>query len=268
MARLAEIGLGQWEQFVRLMHGSGLTAEEAVRLTKHPDVFTAMLAEMRQHLIFRLIHGRFTPLGDKLAAVRKYPGITNEMVDAAIANFEKSELRPRYEIASPMNPFLDAVVTVSRDSVLETLLYARDRMRDTFGDRFEQEEAYDRDMNKYRLRLLEGVPDHRNCVRIEVVNLAHGWNPKQGFLPDEVRSANSASFAVIYAAAQNPEWVRQIDGGTTVPCVIAGGLEFNVRRDTSYALLPAVLHSGRRTQLSFVLRHVYYNNHAMPCIWE
>jgi hypothetical protein len=68
MARLANLRKGDWDQFDRLLNSTDLTAEEVLKLNKNPNVFTSMLATMRSHKIFRLIHGIYNPVEDVKAA--------------------------------------------------------------------------------------------------------------------------------------------------------------------------------------------------------
>lgn len=268
MARLATLGKGEWDQFDRVLSGTDLSAEEVRKLLRHPQVLADMLTAMRQHPTFRLIHGRFTPLAEKLEVVKRYPGVTEADITAALETARSSGRLARYEEASPENSLLDVVVTVYRASVPETLLYARDRMRDTFGDAFAQwEDVYGQNVDENRVRLLEGVPDHQNCVRIEVVDLGAHWDPKNGFIPKGVRSVKSATFAAIYAVAQNSEWFRQMDG-KTVPYALVGGLELNVPGNDLWADLPNVWHNGARAKLDGNWLGARYRGSALPCLWE
>lgn len=268
MARLATLPKGEWDQFDRVLSGTDLSAEEVRKLLRHPDVLADMLAAMRRHPVFRLIHERFTPLAEVLEAVKRYPGVTEADVEKALAEATESGRLARYEEESPKNPLLVTVVTVYRASVPETLCYARDRMADAFGDTFTQwEEAYVEGVDENRVRLLEGAPDHRNCVRIEVVDLGAHWDLKNGFIPKNVRSPKSATFAVIYAAAQNPEWVRQMNG-RDVPYALSGGLELNVPGRGLWASLPYVWRSGDEAGLDGHWLGRRYRGYALPCLWE
>jgi len=70
-----------------------------------------------------------------------------------------------------------------------------DRYRDAFADKYDEwKDAYGKgDVDDNRVRLLQGVPEHRNCIRIEVVDLGAHFNPKDGFIPQDVRGAQSAA---------------------------------------------------------------------------
>jgi len=187
----------------------------------------------------------------------------------AIAEFERSERKRRYEAALADHKLLQLVVVPYLDTAAVTLLYARDRYRDASGKFGQWEEAYAQGVDENRVRLLNGVPDRRNCLRIEVVDLGAHWNPKDGFIPSEIRGPNSATFAVIYAAAQNPAWVRQMDGAN-VPFALAGGLELNVPGYDGWAFLPSVWFDRDygAAGLNGGLCDYRYHEHALPILWE
>lgn len=268
MASLFDLRVGEFDELKRIL-AAILSAEDARNLIRYPAVLLVMEQAMRAHPVFYFIHGRFTPLTEVLETVNKgYPGVTEVDIAAALEEARSSGRLARYEEASPKNPLLTPVVTVYRASVPETLRYARDRMVETFGDAFEQwEEAYGKGVDENRVRLLEGIPDHQNCVRIEVVDLGAHWNPKEGFVPKDVRSAKSATFAVIYAAAQHPEWVRQMDG-ETVPYALVGGLELNVPGSGPWMRLPDVWRRGGRMELSGNWVGGRYRGSALPSLRE
>lgn len=265
---LARLTRGDEMQFFLQLQEAGYTPEQILKLNQHPEVLATMRATMVEHPVFRLIHGRFTPLAEVLEAVKRYPSVTEADIALALEEAQRSGRLARYEEASPKNPLLTPVVTVYRATVPETLCYARDRMAEAFGDTFAQwEEAYGSGVDENRVRLLEGAPDHRNCIRIEVVDLGAHWDPKNGFIPKDVRSIKSATFTVIYAAAQNPEWVRQMNG-RDVPYALSGGLELNVPGYDLWARLPDVWHRGGEAGLDG--RWIGYQEHeyALPCLWE
>lgn len=269
MPNLFQLTDGEVTEFKRILAQAGFDAETVRKINANQDVAAAMFATARQHHAFRLIHGRFTPLAEKLESVKNYPGVTEADIAQALEMAQDSGLLARYEAASPKNPFLDAVVTVYRGSVPETLLYARDRMKETFGeDKFYQwEDAYGKNVDGKRVRLYKDVPNHTNCVRIEIVDLAANWNPKDGFVPRDSRNSKSAAFSVIYAAAQNPEWVRQMDG-VKVPYALVGGLELNVPGHETWTNLPGVWRAGDGAKFDGDWCAGRYRQDALPSLWE
>jgi len=242
MTRLKDLTKGQWGQFERKLDGSGLTAEEVLLLNKHPEALGVMLEAMRRHRVFRLIHGRFNPLEDKLARVRDWwPDVTEEMLQTALE--EGKERIALFERESPGNSLLDIVVSVYKPTAHETLAYARDRLRETFGDTFRQWDGAYADIGPDRVRWLDGVAVPPPGVRIEVVDLGADFDPENGMVPAETRRPNSAHAAVIYAAAQDPEWIWQMDGAS-VPYAIAAGFELDVPGDDRWSDSPRVYRSG------------------------
>ena len=253
MARLATLPKGQWDQFDRILNATDLTAEEVVKMIDNPDVLKVMLAAMREHPAFRLLHGRFAPLQDKIAQVKSWPGINPADVDAAVALAMENGTIAGYEAESGKNPLLGIVITVYRESVPATLLYARDRMRESHGDRYYQRNAaYAEGVNEKRVKLLEGSkPFTPNRIVVEVVDLGANWNRKDGVIGRNVQKAQAsqlASFAVLYAASQSPEWVRQMDG-EKVPYALAAALLLNVPGCDGWACMPSVWRNGAEVRL-------------------
>lgn len=254
MARLATLPKGKWDQFDRILNATDLTAEEVVRLIDNPDVLKVMLAAMREQPAFRRIHGRFAPLQDKIAQVKSWPGINPADVDAAVALATENGTIAGYEAESGKNPLLDIVITVYRESVPATLLYARDRMKESHGDRYYQwDAAYAEGVDEKRVKLLEGSKSFTpNRIVVEVVDLGANWNRKDGVIGRDVQKAQAsqlASFAVLYAASQSPEWVRQMDG-EKVPYALAAALLLSVPDYDEWADMPSVWHNGAHAKLS------------------
>lgn len=232
MARLATLPKGKWDQFDRILGATDLTAEEVVKLIDNPDALKVMLAAMREHPAFRLVHSRFAPLANKIAQVKSWPGINPADVDAAVALATANGTIAGYEAEVDKSPFLDVVVTVYRESVPATLLYARDRMREVYGDHYYQwDAAYAEGVDKKRVKLLKGSkPFTPNRIVVEVVDLGANWNRKDGVIGRDVQRAQAAQlagFAVLYAVSQSPEWIRQMDG-EKVPYAIAAALLLSV----------------------------------------
>ena len=245
MASLHQITRGEDTEFFRMLARAGLTAEDVRKIIRNPEAVDFMLRGMRDHTAFRLIHGRFHALAQKLEMVRQWPGVTSQQVDAALK--EAQGRITLFEQASPSEPLLNIVVSVYKEDAPSTLKYARDRMRDTFGDTFSQwDDAYGKEIDENRVRYLQGedgqpiVPVYRNCVRIEVVDLGAHFNKKDGLIMQDVRGKDSAHVAVIYAAAQDPAWVLQIDGNN-VPWCIAAGLELCVSGYAAWVSSPSVV---------------------------
>lgn len=271
MASLAsEITVTQAGEFLGRFGRFGGTVSRLRRLMGNDALMARWVAELDKYPEFCLIHDLFTPLVDKLKLVRSYPGVTAEQIAAAVEEYDASERKKSYDAAIETHLLLDTVVTVYRESVPATLLYARERMRDTFGeDHFDElDEAYAQGVDDERVRLLQGIPDLRNCVRIEVVDLGAHFNPKDGFIPKDIRGSCSATFAVIYAAAQNPEWVWQMDS-SKVPFALVGGLELNVPGFDEWSGIPHVWPCGGKAMLYGNHCGKRYRDSTLPfLLWE
>ena len=232
MSRLHTLSDGRTADFKRLL-GEHLSAEDAEKLMKHPAVIAEMAKTMREQPVFRLIHGRFHSLEEKIEMVKTWPSIFDRFTEVdftrAVEEARDSGLLGRFEAASPKNSLLNVDVSVYLGSVVEAFLYGRDRLRDAFGKKFVQwKDAYEMpDLDK-RLRLLDGIKSMTNCIKIEVVDLGANWNYKNGFIPKEIRSEKSAHVQVLYAGAQDSDWVRQVNPVQGVPHVLMGGYMLTV----------------------------------------
>ena len=240
-----KLSVGEETELRKLLARSGWDAMFVRKLLQNPDIVKSMHEHAMDHTAFRLIHRRFHALAQKLEMVRQWPGVTSQQVDAALK--EAQGRITLFEQASPSEPLLNIVVSVYKEDAPSTLKYARDRMRDTFGDTFSQwDDAYGKEIDENRVRYLQGedgqpiVPVYRNCVRIEVVDLGAHFNKKDGLIMQDVRGKDSAHVAVIYAAAQDPAWVLQIDGNN-VPWCIAAGLELCVSGYAAWVSSPSVV---------------------------
>lgn len=226
MSRLNTLTDGDTTEFKRVL-GEHITAEDAKKLMRHPAIVAAMAKTMREQSVFRLVHGRFHTLDEKIEMVKAWPGISSRFTEAdftrAVEEARDSGLLGRFEAASPKMPLLDIVVVPYLGSVVETFLYGRGRLRDAFGKEFVQREVYEMyDFNK-RLELLDGIKPVTNCLKIEVVDLGAHWNRVDGFSPKETRSAKSAHAQVLFAGAEDTDWVRQMNPDQSVPPALMGG---------------------------------------------
>lgn len=250
-----------------------LSAEDVRKLNKHPEVLVAMAEAMRAHPTFRLIHGRFNSLEDKIEMVKRWPGIAERFSETDFARVveEASDRLARFERESPEHPLLDVVVSVYFDTPHETFAYARDRMRDTFAEKFWQwPDAYDSDIDANRSALIEGIANYRNCIRVEIIDLGANWKLNDEMIPKDTCGKNSAHAGVIYAAAQDPEWVRQMNLDQGVPYAIAGGYKLNVPCDDPWTRVPGVYfdHDDGNAGLSAFWFDDSSCETALPVLWE
>jgi len=232
----------------------------------------AMVATMRQHPAFRLIHGRFTPLADKLEVVKTWPDINPADVDTPFALATENGTIAGYNAEVGKNVHLDAVVTCYRESLPATLLYGRDRMKDTWGDKYsEWTEAYAQGVDEKRVQAIPGAkPFVPNRVVIEVVDFGANWNKRDGTKLKDVQKAQAgqlADFAVLFNASQSPEWVQQMDG-TNVPHAIMAALLLSVPRCGKWPYSPCVWRDRDGADLSGFHVDRTFGGSAMPLFRE
>ena len=272
MARLATLKKGDWEAFERHLSSNGLTAEDVLKLNDNPGVIGLMLAFMREQPAFKLIHGRFVPLADKIAMVKTWPGINPEDVDAALATAMENGTIAGYESEVGKNPLLDIVVTVYRESIPATLVYARERMREAWCEKYsEWEVAYAQDVDDDRVKAIEGAKSFvANRIVIEVVDFGANWDRQNGIVLETVQKAQApklADFAVIYNAVESPKWVEQMDG-EKVPYALVAALLLNVPGYDSWRFSPYVWHYGGKAKLDGNHVEDGFDESAMPVLRE
>ena len=134
------------------------------------------------------------------------------------------------------NPFLDAVVVPylpEKDGVpgyIRTFLFLWQRAREQQDRSWQWNPAYDGELTSKRIRLLEGI-EHRPGLRVELIDLGANWDKDSSIAPESVRSSDTSPHAgVLAAAAEDPDWIRQMDG-VNVPHVWVPGYELNVPDD-------------------------------------
>lgn len=253
MASLSTVTDGEKTKFIARLFHAGLTAEMLRKVNACADMAPLMIKALMCHQSFTLVHGRFAPLADKIAQVKFWPGINPAAVDAAVALAKENGTIAGYEAEVAGNPLLDIVITVYRESVPATLLYARDRMKDVYCDRyFQWNAAYTDNVDERRVKLIDGAkPFNPNKIVVEVVDLGANWNREGGVNVlgvQQAQAARLAGFTVLYAASQSPEWVRQMDG-ENVPYPLAAALRLNVPEYDGHAYMPVVCRRGVNTYL-------------------
>lgn len=268
MARFADLPHGIVEQLHR-QFAIRISGPEGLKLNDHPKVWDAMLAAMREQPAFRLVHGRFNPLTDKIAMVKSWPGVNPVDVDAAFEAAKADGTIALFEAESPKNELLDIVIVVYLSTLWETLLYARERMRETWGEEKYSEwaAAYAQDVDENRIKAILGAkPFIPNRIVFEVVDFGANWNPKDGTVLFEVQKTQVgqlADFAVIYEASESPKWVEQMNG-TKVPYAIAAALLLSVPGSDGWSYSPDVWRSDGRAKLYGRYVDSRFYRHAMP----
>ena len=272
MASLFDLTVGEDLAFKNLLKKYGVTDTDMRKVNRTPSVLEAMVATMRQHPAFRLIHVRFPPLADKLEVVKTWPDINPADVDTAFALATENGTIAGYNAEVGKNVHLDAVVTCYRESLPATLLYGRDRMKDTWGDKYsEWTEAYAQGVDEKRVQAIPGAkPFVPNRVVIEVVDFGANWNKRDGTKLKDVQKAQAgqlADFAVLFNASQSPEWVQQMDG-TNVPHAIMAALLLSVPEYDAQSYSPHVWHDGDGARLDGDRVGDRFSGGAMPVFRE
>jgi hypothetical protein len=275
MARLNTLSDGDMTEFKRVL-GERISAEDAKTLIKYPDTLEAMEKAMREQAVFRLIHGRFHSLAEKIEIVKAWPGISDRFIEADFTRAaeearDKGQLE-RFERYSPGLPLLDIVVVPYFGSVVETFLYGYGRLCDAFGEKFYKDKKYDAPDLEKRLALLDGITPVTNCLKVEIVDLGANRNPEDGFfITKQNRNARSAHAQVLYAAAEDPDWVRQMNPDQGVPLAFMGGYVYTepgVGYDDFCILSLMVERSHRMVSLDRQGIQYRYHGHSLPIIVE
>lgn len=201
-----------------------------------------------------LIHGIFTPLAGKIAIVKRWPGINPEDVDAALATAMENGTVAGYEGNVADSPFLDIGVTVYRESIPATTIYARERTKEAWGARYtEWDKAYAQGVDDVRVKAIPGAKLFTpNRIVIEATDFGANWNRERGTHMADVQrlqAGDLADFAVIYNAVQSPPWVEQMDG-ENVPHALVAALHVHVPRCTLEPSSPYLYYMPRRRSMN------------------
>ena len=214
---------------VNALQNGGLTSAESRSIAEKPWAVMAMLGAMRPYLATNLRQRRFHTLDQKLAMVRDWPGVTGAMIDEAVRQADGRIVW--FEMERWQNPHINIVVSRYLPTPLDTFMYVMDRLVEEFGE--EIEFLWKGEVFPSKVRYLDEDPrkvwSHRrvDCLRIEVVDLGDNYNPNRGTVVADTRGPDSAGFAALYSAIQDPEWVRQTET-PSVPSVLACGIEMEV----------------------------------------
>jgi len=190
------------------------------------------------------LDGLFIPILDVVELVRTWPGINQKDVDVALAYAMTNGLLSRYQVAVKKNPLLCMVVNVTRESVPATLLYVRERMRESLLGYNEWREAFVSGVDDKRVRLINNArPFKPNHVSIEVIDLGANWEPNECIVPQTIQATQAdklAGFEVLYAAVQHSGYLPRIDF-KNVPAPFAGAVLLNVQGYGEWTQIPVVV---------------------------
>jgi len=237
MARLATLQKGQWDQFDRTLNATDLTAEEVIKLNKHPDVLKLMLATMRDQPVFRLIHGVFNKQDDVLASFKARCAAKG--IPFTYFSWISSETPPDFTD--------DEEVVVVLDATLATLRYTFEFAWQWTVD--EQEyEWRDEDMvsDSKKLRLLsDDREDDADGDGIEFRPWTLAWrriklNTNIGKKPIDIRDPKSSpGCALLFMSAEHPVRIKAVDYKTRF-CFQLPGLKCTVRSEGRWLSVPCV----------------------------
>ena len=202
----------------------GLTPEDVARLNGDDGLMTLLGAWMREQTL-GLIHGRFSPLDQKIEAVRRWPGVTEEMIQAALK--EGANRIRAFESLSPHNPLLDIVPVVYAEDAFLTFKYLYGRISDAVGGAIGSAFHVREDGH---IRYRDGIDAPTNCVRIELVHLGYGYpGLHQDYYLQGLITPMSAHAAVLSAVALDPEWfVQTATSPESVPVPLMPGFEIRI----------------------------------------
>ncbi len=213
-----------------------------------------------------LVHGLWTPLANKVAMVKTWPGINPDDVDVAVATAMSDGTMAGYEAEVGNNTRLDAVVTIYRESLSATRVYACMCMCEAWGKAYSHAPVFDRsDAVK---RITEGRPFLPNRIVIEVVDF--GANSKQQnndsiSCVQRAQAPHLADFALIYNAAQSPQWGLWL-AEKQAPYPVLGGLLANESHQKPWSHSPCLIFDKNLAGLSIIGTELSSNRHAMPVI--
>ena len=215
----------------------------------------------------RKLSTRFTPLADKIALVKSWPGINPNEVDAAVALAHEDGTIAGFETESPDNPLLDLVIVIYRNDVPATLRYGRARMREVWNDHYiEWADAYEQGVDDKRVELIPGASAFKpNTIVVQAVDFGANWHPDDGcpFLEDIQMSqaGRLADFATLFNASQSPNWVEQMDG-VSVPFTILAALLINAPRSGLSVRSPVIWHDKKYHEMGFGGFNIYDRFHG------
>lgn len=205
--------------------------------------------------------GNFASLEEKLKQVRSWPGVSQDALDAACVAADYDGTMLGYGRHESRDPHLDIVVTVHRETLLATMLYLRERIQEVFGTAAEGrygewELMYQHLTQEDQVQLIPGAqPFIPNSVKIEVVDFGANqdyWG--EGFVTQTLQDKypeQAAGFSVLCNAAQNPYWVRRMDGRYR-PYAMAGGIHLFRTTMPNTPFSPCIRgmgHMGRQVEL-------------------
>lgn len=271
MSHFSNLRDGELTELKRIM-GEYFTAEQVRKINRFPRVMEGMYEAAMRDLVFRLIHGIWTPMSDVVEIAREYEGVTGDQIDAMLKTARDNGLIEGFERESDSRPLLAPVIVRNRESVPATFLYGRELMQKAWDGKYtEWGEAYAQGVDDDRVKLIPGarafVPDE---LVLHIVDFGANWNRRDGLILEDIQKAQAgqlAAFEALFAASQHSEWLRQMDG-KEVPYALMAALLLNVPGYDAWRCSPNVWHNGVKAELYGNHVEDRFNGHAMPVLRE
>ena len=212
MARLATLRKGDWDQFDRNLNATDLTAEEVLKLNKHPEVLQVMLEAMRKHPAFRmdLIHGVFNTAESVLAAFKAR--CEAKGIDFGKFSWVGSEQAPEFD---PNDTEMVVVLDATLDTLQNTFEFAWEWTKDGQDDSGRWEGMVS-DASKLRL-LSDDRPDDAKGDGPDFKPWTLSWrriklNVGVSEKPVDLRDPKSSpGCALLFMSAEHPARIKATD---------------------------------------------------------
>lgn len=220
MARLATIEKGQWDQFDRMVSGTVL-AEEISKLVQHPDVWDMMLQQMREHPVFKLIHGVFNTQVDVLAAFKAR--CVDKGIDFGMFSWVGPKAAPDFD---PDDPETVVVLDATLGTLKATFEFAWEWTVDGQDAKWRWDGMLS-DADKLRL-LSDERPDDAEGDSPDFKPWTLSWrriklDTHVGKKPGDVRNPTSSpGCALLFVAAEHPARIKATDYKTRFGFWLAG----------------------------------------------
>lgn len=209
MARLNTLSDGDTTEFKRLL-GANISAEDARKLMKHPEVIAAMAKTMSAHPAFHLIHGNFNKQDDVLAVFKARHEAKG--IDLGKFSWVGSEQAPEFD---PNDPETAVVLDATHDTLQNTFEFAWAWTVDGQDDKYRWEGMVS-DSKKLRLLSDDRKADAEgDSPEFKPWTLA--WrriklNVNVGKSPIDIRNPKSSpGCALLFMSAEHPARIKAID---------------------------------------------------------
>lgn len=229
------------QRFDRLLEARGISYGAFVRQViampgrqNSPIVpFELRLLRDKRAEFFGRYPERFRSLVQKLRMVELWPGVDQSQLRRAVELAEQKGLFKRLEQERKTNPFVDVVISFNQRTFAETVRYAIARLRDVYGDGYDEFTEEGQSVFDDAELLSGGRPFNPSTITIQLIDF--GYNSEMGQISktlEDIRHKELkrvADVGVLFAAAQNPGWVGgmeydQDNGRYNVPPPVAAGI--------------------------------------------